>query len=94
MYMRDDGKIIVLKGSRISKNDLLAGQKGQMGTHKKRVTFENDGTIVDRVFTCDVEFGSSSGAASLIRGTASSGYDWWLAEDGTSFGKWSKWMQG
>ena len=90
MYQRSDGKIIVLKGSRISRNDLLPGQKGQMGTHKKRVAYETDGTIVDRVFTRDVVFGSSSGSASLIRGTASSGYEYWITDDGTTFGEWSK----
>ena len=73
MYQRNDGKIIVKKDSRISRKSLLAGQKGQLGTHNKRVAYETDGTIVDRVFTRDVEFNSSSGAASLIRGTASSG---------------------
>lgn len=88
MYVRDDGKIIVMKGSRISKNDLLPGQKGQMGTHKKRVAYEADGTIVDREFTRDVVFRSSSGSATLIRGTASSGNEYWIAEDGTTFGEW------
>ena len=90
MYQRNDGKIIVKKDSRISRKSLLAGQKGQLGTHNKRVAYETDGTIVDRVFTRDVEFNSSSGAASLIRGTASSGNDWWLADDGTKLGMWSR----
>jgi len=90
MYVRDDGKVIVMKGSRVSQKNLLAGQKRQMGTHKKRLAYETDGTIVDRVFTRDVVFGSSSGSASLIRGTASSGYEYWITDDGTTFGEWSK----
>ena len=88
MFINDQGKYIVQKGSRVSLKNMLDGQKNQLGQYKKRVGLETDGTIVDRVFTVDYKFSSPSGAATIVRGAASNGYSFWRTEDGATLDEW------
>ena len=81
--LQDAGKRILVKaGSTISMEDRLLFQKGQGNTELLRQHLIDNNVIVDRVFTADYEFTSTSTAASVILGRAASGMVEWKDEDG------------
>ena len=81
--LQDAGKRILVKaGSTISMEDRLLFQKGQGNTELLRQHLIDNNVIVDRVFTADYEFTSTSTAASVILGRAASGMVEWKDEAG------------
>ncbi len=81
--LQDAGKRILVKaGSSISMEDRLPFQKGQGNTELLRQHLIDNNVIVDRVFTADYEFTSTSTAASVILGRAASGMVEWKDEAG------------
>ena len=75
---------IVLKGAIVSSGIMPSLKTRTPGYHKLRCRLENDGTIVNGVFTCDCEFSSPSAAVSVVMGRPSNGRTAWIAADGRS----------
>ena len=75
---------IVLKGSVVSSGIMPSLKTCSPGYHKLRCRLENDGTIVNGVFTRDCEFASPSAAASVVMGRPTNGRIEWIAANGRS----------
>ena len=75
---------IVLKGTVVSSGITPSLKTRTRGYDKLRDRLENDGTIVNGIFTCDYEFTSPSAAASVVTGRPSNGRLEWIAADGRS----------
>ena len=72
-------RILVLAGSRISKEDSLVHQKGQEASERLRQELIETGVIdkQERTFNADYEFHSTSSAASVIMGQSANGLTTW-----------------
>ena len=72
-------RILVLAGSRISKEDSLVHQKGQEASERLRQGLIEAGVIdeQERTFITDYEFHSTSSAASVILGQSANGLTTW-----------------
>ena len=72
-------RILVLAGSRISKEDSLVHQKGQEASERLRQGLIEAGVIdkLERTFITDYEFHSTSSAASVILGQSANGLTTW-----------------
>lgn len=74
----------VLKGTKVSEiaNDSL--ETYHKSYYKLRTTLENDGTIVDGVFTVNYEFNSPSAASTIIKGYNTNGTKEWKTDSGVT----------
>ena len=72
-------RILVLAGSRISKEDSLLHQKGQEASERLRQELIETGVVdeQERTFNADYEFHSTSSAASVIMGQSANGLTTW-----------------
>lgn len=82
----EDGKIIVLKGSRVSDKISPSFEKQGHGFYLKRKSLEKEGTIKDRIFRKDYKFSSLSAAAAVVLGRSANGRTEWKTEDGRDAG--------
>lgn len=82
-----DGKITVLKGSKVSNKISPVFEKQGRGFYKMRIAYENDGTIKDRILQKDCDFKSLSAAAAVILGRNANGKTEWKTEDGRNAGE-------
>ena len=79
--------IVVKAGSTISITSNLYKQKNQASIQKIRDDLIKKGVIKERIFTADHPFRSTSQAAAVILGTASSGNSMWISKDGKTLGQ-------
>lgn len=82
----EDGKITVLKGSKVSNKISPVFKKQGHGFYLKRIGYENDGTIKDRIFQKDCDFSSLSAAAAIVLGRNANGRIEWKTEDDKNAG--------
>ena len=81
---RQGMSFIVLKRAVLLSGIMPSLKTRTPGYHKLRCRLENDGTIVNGVFTRDCDFASPSAAASVVMGRPSNGRIAWIAADGRS----------
>ena len=82
----DSGKLIVLKGSKVSDGVTDSFSTGYADLRERLIAQE---IIKDNCFTDDYLFDSPSAAAAVILGRASNGRKEWTSLDGRSLGKYS-----
>ena len=83
----DEKRIRVLSGSIVSRKNNLPNQAKQANNDALRKQLESDGTIIERKFTRDWIFTSTSMAATIILGSSTSGNAAWKTVDGTTLGE-------
>ena len=88
--MNDDGKFVVLAGSKVSDSVFYQNEKGGATRARTRKELEDKGIISNLLFTVDHAFSSSSTAASVIYGGSASGPAMWKDENGVSLGELNK----
>ncbi len=76
------GGFTVVKGSAISDHVVPSFEARFNSYYTLRCRLEEDGTIVNRIFTKDYEFSAPSAASAVIIGRASNGYKDWKTADG------------
>ena len=89
-YVNDDGKFVVLAGSKVSDSVFYQNEKGGATRARTRKELEDKGIISNLLFTVDHAFSSSSTAASVIYGGSASGPAMWKDENGVSLGELNK----
>jgi len=77
------GGFTVLKGSLVSTHTVPSMEVHARSMYKLRTAMENEGIIVDNVFTRDYEFSSPSSASTVVLGRSSNGNVDWKTIDGT-----------
>lgn len=75
---------VVRRGSVVSPGTMPSLKTRTPGYCRLRNRLEEDGTIVNGVFTCDYGFASPSAASSVVTGRPSNGRIDWIAADGRS----------
>ena len=89
-YVNDDGKFVVLAGSKVSDSVFYQNEKGGATRARTRKELEDKGIISNLLFTVDHAFSSSSTAASVVYGGSASGPAMWKDENGVSLGELNK----
>lgn len=85
-YSPDDGSLVVLKGSLLSRT--ISDSKTFRGI--KSIVKSREGIVNDDILQKDIFFKSPSTAANFVTGTSSNGNRLWKTEDGTPIGKLKK----
>ena len=89
-YVNDDGKFVVLAGSKVSDSVFYQNEKGGATRARTRKELEEKGIISNLLFTVDHTFPKSSTAASVVYGGSASGPAMWKDENGVSLGELNK----
>ena len=89
-YVNDEGRLVVLAGSKVSDSVFYQNEKGGAAKARARIDLEGKGIISNLLFTVDHTFSSSSTAASVVYGGSASGPAMWKDENGMSLGELNK----
>ena len=90
LYVNDEGRLVVLAGSKVSDSVFYQNEKGGATRARTRKELEDKGIISNLLFTIDHTFSSSSTAASVVYGGSASGPAMWKDENGVSLGEINK----